>query len=201
MKTLFLDIGGVLLTNGWGRNSRQLAAEQFKLDYAEMDERHHLSFDTYEQGKMTLDEYLSRIVFYEPRSFLPEDFKQFMYSRSQPYPDMLALVRRLKARHGLKIAVVSNEGRELTSYRINTFGLGDFVDFFIVSSFVHFRKPDKDIYQLALDIAHIPPELVAYVDDRLLFVQEASQEGLLSIHHQGYESTRAELAKLGLTDD
>ena len=61
--TLLLDIGGVLLTNGWGRNSRKLAAETFSLDHDDMEERHHLTFDTYEEGKLSLDEYLNRVVF------------------------------------------------------------------------------------------------------------------------------------------
>ncbi len=56
IKTLFLDIGGVLLTNGWDHNSRQKAIEYFKLDGDEMNERHHLTFDTFEEGKLTLNE-------------------------------------------------------------------------------------------------------------------------------------------------
>src|SRR5512142_1352394 len=149
--TLFLDIGGVLLTNGWDHNSRKRAAETFGLDYEEMSERHHLTFDTYEEGKLSLDEYLKRVVFYEPRHFSPEAFKQFMFDQSQPFPDMLALMQELKARYNRKIAVVSNEGRELTVYRIARYGLAAFVDFFICSCFVHYRKPDEDIFRIALD--------------------------------------------------
>ena len=84
--TLFLDIGGVLLTNGWDRNIRIRAAEKFGLDQDEMNERHHLTFDTYEEGKLSLDEYLHRVVFYQDRSFSPEEFKAFMYAQSQPFP-------------------------------------------------------------------------------------------------------------------
>jgi len=79
--TLFLDIGGVLLTNGWDRKARQLAAETFHLDHSEFDERHHLTFDTYEEGKLSLDEYLDRVVFCEERPFSREAFKAFMFSR------------------------------------------------------------------------------------------------------------------------
>src|SRR5690242_10363394 len=83
VETLFVDIGGVLLTNGWDRGSRQRAAQVFDLDYAEVDERHHLTFDTYEEGKLTLDEYLDRVIFYEPRKFSHKDFRDFMYAQSQ----------------------------------------------------------------------------------------------------------------------
>ncbi len=201
MKALFLDVGGVLLTNGWDRSMRQRAAETFHLDYADMDERHHLTFDTFESGKLTLDEYLNRTIFYRERPFSREEFKSFMFSQSKPYPQMIGWVRALKARYPLKVAVVSNEGRELTVYRVHTFGLAEFVDFFIVSSFVHFRKPDRDIYRMALDIAQVSPEQVAYVDDRLMFVEVAQSLGIRGIHHTGYESTRDTLKVLGLAVD
>ena len=58
--TLFLDIGGVLLTSGWDRKSRQLTITRFQLDGEETEERHHLIFHLYEEGKLTFDEYLER---------------------------------------------------------------------------------------------------------------------------------------------
>ena len=158
VSALFLDVGGVLLTNGWDRSMRQRAVEAFRLDYDEMDERHHLTFDTYEEGKLSLDEYLNRVVFYKDRTFSREEFKAFMFAQSQPYPRMIELVRDIKRSDGVKVAVVSNEGRELTVHRIQKFGLAEFVDFFIASCFVHFRKPDADIYRLALDVAQVSPE-------------------------------------------
>ena len=198
--TLFLDVGGVLLTNGWDRSMRERAAEKFTLDYHELDERHHLTFDTYEEGKLTLDDYLDRVIFYEPRSFTREEFRDFMFAQSLPFFQMIELVRSLRRQYRLKVAVVSNEGRELAIYRIKKFGLGEFVDFFIVSSFVHFRKPDPDIFRLALDVAQVSAEHVMYVEDRALFVQVAESLGMRGIRHLGYEATRAALAALGLQE-
>jgi putative hydrolase of the HAD superfamily len=198
LTTLFLDIGGVLLTNGWDHNARQRAAQVFELDIEEMNERHHLTFDTYEEGKLSLGEYFDRVVFYEERSFSREEFRSFMFAQSEAYPEMIDLVRGLKAKYGLKIAAVSNEGRELTTYRIQKFGLGTFIEFFISSCFVHFRKPDEDIYRVALDVAQVPPEHVAYIEDRAMFVEVAMQLGIHGIQHTGYESTRRALEAYGL---
>lgn len=195
---LFLDVGGVLLTNGWDRSMRKRAAEAFGLDGNEMDDRHHLTFDTYELGKLTLDEYLDRMVFYKERRFSREEFKEFMFAESRPFPEMLDLIRGLKKAYDLKIAVVSNEGRELTTYRIQKFGLAEFVDFFIASSFVHFRKPDADIYRMALDVAQVPLDRVVYIEDRLMFVEVAQGLGIRAVHHIDFESTRASLGSLGL---
>jgi hypothetical protein len=61
MACLFVDLGGVLLTNGWDHTARKRAGKKFNLDYAEMEERHDQTFDTYEEGKLTLDEYLRRV--------------------------------------------------------------------------------------------------------------------------------------------
>ncbi len=197
--TLFLDIGGVLLTNGWDTISRKRAAECFHLEYEEMDERHHLTFDTYEQGKLSLDEYLERVVFHKERAFSRGEFKSFMFSQSHSFPEMIELVRRLKECYGLKIAVISNEGRELTEYRIRTFELGSFVDLFVSSCFIHIRKPDKDIYRIALDITQAAPGQAVYIDDRPMFVEVARSLEIRGIVHIGYESTKEQLAEFGLS--
>jgi putative hydrolase of the HAD superfamily len=199
--TLFTDIGGVLLTNGWDRKARAEAAQLFNLDLIEIEERHHLTFDTYEVGKITLDEYLDRLVFYEDRDYSKEDFKEFMVSKSLPYHDMIKLICDLKKKYNLKVAVISNEGRELNQYRISTFKLNEFVDFFISSSFVHFRKPDADIFKVAIDISQSDVETSVYIDDRMLFVQIAEGLGLTGICHTDYEDTKIKLEQLGLSVD
>jgi putative hydrolase of the HAD superfamily len=199
--TLFLDIGGVLLTNGWDHHARKRAATSFKLELADMEDRHHLTFDTFEEGKLTLEEYLDRVVFYQKRPFTRAQFRRFMFAQSKPYPEMIELVAQLKVRHGLKIAVVSNEARELNSHRIRKFKLNGFVDFFISSCFVHLRKPDADIFRLALDIAQVPANQVVYIENTPMFIRIAEGLGIQSILHRDYRSTCAKLASFGLRND
>ena len=198
---LFLDLGGVMLTNGWDRKSREAAAKKFNLDLDELNDRHRMTFDTYESGKLSLEEYLQRSVFYTDRPFTMEQFRSFMFAQSVAYPEMIDLIKGLKARYNLNIAVVNNEGRELNEYRIKTFFLNEFVDFFISSCFVHFRKPDADIWKIALDIAQVPREEVVYIDDRPMFVQVAEGLGLKGIIHnyKNIGATRDALAALGLS--
>ena len=199
--TLFLDVGGVLLSNGWDHHARERAATNFELDLAEMDDRHHLTFDTYEEGKLTLEEYLSRTVFYKERPCTRAQFREFMFAQSQPHPEMIELVTQLKARHKLKIAVLSNEAREVNAYRIAKFKLNGFVDFFISSCFVHLRKPNADIFRLALDITQTPAHQVLYIENTPMFVQIAEGLGIRSILHTDYKSTCAKLASFGLHKD
>ncbi len=199
--TLFVDIGGVLLTNGWGRALRKKTAEKFELDYLEMDQRHNLTYDTYELGKTSWDVYLQRIIFYKPRPFTIAEVKKWVLEEAKPFPEMISLVRKLREVHHLKIAVVSNEGRELATDRILRYHLHEFVDFFIVSSFVHFRKPDEDIYRVALDVAQVHPEHVAYLEDRPMFVEVANSLGINGVLVAENDATGAQkkLADLGLT--
>jgi len=197
--TLFLDIGGVLLTNGWDNNIRKNAADKFGLNFEELNERHHLTFDTYEEGKLSLDEYLNRIVFYQERSFSRDEFKAFMYDQSRHFKDMIELMCGLKAQYSLQVAAVSNEGRELTVYRVQQFKLGSFIDFFISSCFVHYRKPDADMFRIALDIAQVNPQQVVYIDDRPMFVEVAQGMEIRGIIHKGYETTQKELEAMGLS--
>ena len=195
---LFLDIGGVLLTNGWDRRIRQDAAQKFGLDFEDLNERHTMSFNTYEEGKLNLDTYLNQVVFNRERPFTREEFKAFMFAQSKPKVEMINLMSGLKWKHRLKTAAISNEGRELTVYRIQKFDLTAFIDFFVSSCFVHFRKPDVDLYRMALDISQAEPARSVYIDDRELFVEIAQSLGINGIHHTDFGVTRNALKDLGL---
>ena len=199
LSVLFLDIGGLILTNGWDRAMRRRAAETFGLDFDEMNERHNLTFDTYERGLLSLEEYLRRVVFHHDRPFTPAQFKTFMFEQSQLLNGNLELFRKVADEYGLQVVAISNEGRELAIHRIHKFHLTDFMDFFIISSFVRFRKPDEDIFRLALDLAQVQPEQAIYIDDRLLFVEVAQGMGIHSIYHEDLKKTCQSLEDLGLT--
>ncbi|HTB07364.1 MAG TPA: HAD-IA family hydrolase [Bacteroidia bacterium] len=189
--TLFLDIGGVLLSNGWGAEQRTKAIEHFKLDSSEMNERHHLTFDTYEEGKLDFKEYLKRIVFYEERQFSEDEFIKFMFKQSLVYQDAINFFKEIKKQNNLKVIAVNNEGRELNAYRITEFKLNELFDAFVSSSFVHMRKPDADIFRMAIDISQTTPEHSLYIDDRLMFVEVAKSLGMYGIHYQGLEKTKS----------
>jgi putative hydrolase of the HAD superfamily len=196
--TLFVDVGEVLLTNGWDHLARRRAAKKFKLDWAEMEQRHRLVFETHEEGKLSFEGYLGWVVFYEKRTFTRNQFRDFMFAQSKAYPRMLELVAKLKVRHGLKIVVVSNESREVNAHRIRTFKLDRLVDTFISSCFVGMRKPDVEIFRLALDIAQTPPAQAVFIDNTPMFAQIAEGLGIRSILHVDYESTLAKLDSFGL---
>ena len=198
---LFVDIGGVLLTDGWSHESSKLAAKKFGLNFKELNKRHAEALGAYELGKLTMGEFLSLVVFCEKQPFTQAQFLKFLFAQSKSYPEMIELIRKLKAKYGLKIIVVSNEGHELNAYRIRKFKLNEFVDSFISSCFVHISKPDADIFRLALDITQARPRQVVYIENTMMFVQIAESLGIRTILHTDYSSTCAKLASLGLQID
>lgn len=195
---LFLDIGGVVLSDGWGHVFRSRAATKFQIDYDELEDRHQQAWAAHELDQITMDAYLDLVVFHCSRPFTKAQFIAFIYEQSQADEQMLALIRSIKRTHGLKIIVVSNEGRELNDYRIRTFNLGNLVDTFISSCYVHLRKPDTAIFRLALDVSRVPVDNIISIDNTAMHVQVAEALGIRSILHTDLQSTADQLASFGL---
>ena len=196
LKILFFDIGGILLTNGWGHESRHEAAKRFGLDYDEVNALHNFIFNVYEIGSITLDEYLDTVIFNHPRDFVREDFKEFIYAQSVELPDMLKWLKEWKKNCGFRIISINNEGKELNDYRVKKFKLHEFFDAFVSSCEVKMRKPDPGIFKLAMGIAQVTPQQCVYFDDRIMLVNAAQKLGIRSFQHTDLASTKAILEKL-----
>jgi len=194
IRTILLDVGGVLLTNGWDRKLRALAVQQFSLDAQETEIRHQLLFEDFERGKITFKDYLKHLIFFKKRAFTLEDFQEFIFSAVKPYPEMLTLMAESKAQHSYKLGILSNEGQELAIQRFQKFPFfKEHIDFYIVSGFVGFRKPDPRIYQLALNISQTTPQEILYIDDRATNLEPAKNLGIQTICHINWRSTQTAL--------
>jgi putative hydrolase of the HAD superfamily len=196
--TMFWDVGGVILSNGWDRPARAEAARKFAIDLAEFEDRHELANTGFENGKVTLATYLHRTVFYRPRAFSEQEFRDFMFSQSKELPGTRALLDELAQSGRYLLATLNNEAMELNLYRIEHFNLRrDFTAFFS-SCFVGARKPDREIYQIALEVTQRPPENCLFIDDRALNLENARQLGMHAIQFQDAKQLREDLAALGV---
>jgi putative hydrolase of the HAD superfamily len=196
--TIFWDIGGVILTNGWDLPARREAAVKFSLNADDFEERHELANPAFEVGRATLDQYLERTVFYCKRSFSPSDFKDFMYARSGEFPEPRAIVDRIAASGRYLIAVINNEGAELNDYRIEKFSLRRTFASFFSSCYVGLRKPSPAIYELALKVTQRTPGECIFVDDRAINVESARQLGMDAIVFQDAKQLGEELRGRGI---
>ncbi len=193
---LFFDVGGILLTNGWGHESREEASRRFGLNYEEVDDLHTFIFNVYEAGSVDLDEYLDTVIFNHPRDFAREDFKQFMFEQSKELPDMLAWLKEWKKDCGFRIISINNEGKELNDYRVKKFKLHQCFDAFISSCEVGIRKPDPKIFRLAMGVAQALPQQCVYFDDRKMFALAAQKLGIRAYQHISFEDTKEILEKI-----
>jgi putative hydrolase of the HAD superfamily len=197
---LISDIGGVLGTNGWGSDLRAKVVSHFGLEAEEpeIDRRHHLMFDSYERGFLSFQQYLKYVFFFKPRDFELATLRDVIYEGSISWPANIDLFYRVKKANGLKLGLISNEGQGITEHRVGKFGLRAVTDFMIVSHFVHMRKPDSQIWQLALDLAQVEAQEAIYVDDRKMFVQVAQDLGFTSFQHVSLDDTIRRFEDLGL---
>jgi len=195
---IFWDIGGVLLSNAWDHTQRMAALEHFRLDEEEFHSRHEMVVSSFERGKISLEEYLDRTVFYRNRAFSRDEFRDFMFSLSQPMPDVLAFARALADSGKYFMGTINNESRELNSYRIEKYRLREIFRLFVSSCFVGLRKPESGIYRLTVDITQINPQECCFIDDRALNLECAAKLGMRTIQMQTLEQLREDLAKLGV---
>lgn len=199
--TIFWDNGGVILTNGWDRGSRREAVEKFQLDWADFEDRHELMLNAFECGHLSLDDYLRRTVFYRPRPYAMQDFKDFMFSQSKPFPESLDFLGKLAARRRWMMAALNNESTEINEYRIHKFHLRDYFEAFFSSCYLGLRKPGREIYNLALRITQSAPHECLLIDDRELNLECARELGMNAIQYQDVARLCADLAQYGITTD
>lgn len=196
--TLFWDIGGVILTNGWDHNSRMEAVQMFGLDWEEYRERHDLSFPAFDAGQITLNQYLDRTLFYRTRPFCREEFTAFMFAQSKEYPDSRAVLSDVARTGKYYVASINNEPRELNQYRIEAFNLRKDFQAFFSSCYLNARKPEETIYKIALEVTQRPPENSVFIDDRPLNLENPRRLGMHVVHFQNAKQLRTDLQTLGI---
>jgi len=198
IQALFWDVGGVLLSNAWDHTERDLAIEHFLLSKPEFEERHKELVVPFEEGRLSLDEYLNRTVFYQSQTFSREEFKQFMFSLSRPKVQSLELARSLSSKCEYAMATINNESRDLNKYRIQKFELAEIFDVFVSSCFVGIRKPDERIYRLALELTQFSAEECVFIDDRQENLTGAEKVGIRTVLMQDAQQLRRDLQSLGI---
>jgi putative hydrolase of the HAD superfamily len=196
--TLFFDIGGVILTNGWDRDGRREAAQTFGLDWEDFQDRHDLSFPAFDAGQITLNQYLDRTLFYRSRTFTREEFTAFMFAQSKEFPETRAILSALARTGKYLIAAINNEPLELNQYRIEAFQLRKDFQAFFSSCYLNARKPEETIYRIALEVTQRPPESCVFIDDRALNLENPRRLGMNVVHHQNAPQLRQDLQSLGI---
>jgi len=197
IKTLFFDIGGVILSNGWDRHQRRRTVEEFGLDYDEFQDRHDFVAHDFETGNLDLEEYLTRTIFYRDRNFTRAAVTASIFGHSQALPESIAFLDELSTT-GLQLASLNNESREINEHRIHTFGLNERLSLFLSSCYLGVKKPEAAIYELALRITQRRAEECVFIDDRSLNLECAADVGIDGILFSDVADLRRQLTARGL---
>lgn len=199
ISTILWDVGGVLLTNGWDRQQRDAVLTLFGLDEADFERRHAEVDQAWEKDEIGADEYLRHTVFFEPRNFTQAQFLDAMRAESALLADSaMGILREVSASEEYVLATVNNESRVMNEYRLTKFNLLDEFDAFFSSCYLGLRKPDRKIYQVALDVLQRDPERVVFIDDRAENVAAAASLGIHGVRYEGSEMLASELVRLGV---
>ena len=196
IRHIFFDIGGVLGSNGWDREQRQRAVERFDLAGDDFQWRHEEVMGEWEEGRITLDEYLDVAVFYTPRQFSREEFIEFMYSQSIPDESTISIARELSRQAGYTLMTLNNEAEELNIFRIEKFGISQIFEAFLSSCWIGVRKPIRRFYYRALGIAHAEPATSLFIDDRQQNLTPARSLGMNVILFTSAAQLRSDLERL-----
>jgi putative hydrolase of the HAD superfamily len=190
---LFWDIGGVLLTNGWDRHARADAARQFQFEHADFEARHARVVESFDSGGMSLDEYMDETLFFRRREFTREAFKEFVYAQSKPFPEVLRVAEMFAARPDCFMAALNNESLPLNRYRIDRFNLGRLFRCFFSSCYLGVRKPNRRIYEIALQVTQARPEDCVFIDDRPENLEPAQELNIRTVRFVDAEQLRKDL--------
>ncbi|HET6761771.1 MAG TPA: HAD-IA family hydrolase [Gemmatimonadaceae bacterium] len=196
IRHIFFDIGGVLGSNGWDREQRQRAVERFALNAEDFQWRHEEVIGEWEEGRMTLDEYLDIAVFHTERNFSRAEFIDFMHSQSVPNDDAIAIARLLSRQAGYTLMTLNNESEELNAYRIEKFGISPIFEAFLSSCWLGVRKPIRRFYHRALGIAHAEPASSLFIDDRQQNLTPATTLGMNVVLFESAAQLRSDLERL-----
>ena len=199
IRAIFWDVGGVLLTNAWDHTQRMQALDHFQIDQKEFHDRHEMVVSSFERGKISLDEYLSRTVFFRKRSVTREEFREYILSLSEPLPGMIEFAQSLSNTGKYLMGTINNESRELNYFRMEKFGLRNIFRLFFSSCFVGLRKPEEGIYRLVLETTQITAAECCFIDDRSINVEAAAQMGMRAVEMHTLDQLREELRNLGVS--
>ena len=158
--------------------------------------RHEEVIAEWEEGRITLDEYLDIAVFYTERDFTRDEFRDFMCAQSVPDQDTIDVARTLAKAPRYTLMTLNNESEELNIYRIDSFGIAEIFEAFVSSCWLGVRKPMRRFYNRALGIAHAEPASSLFIDDRQQNLTPARSLGMNTILFQSAKQLRSDLERL-----
>jgi HAD superfamily hydrolase (TIGR01509 family) len=197
IRTLFWDIGGVVLTNGWDIDQRTKVLSRLGVDLEAYEEVHERANYYWERGLITAKEFFAQTVLNpNPKLDLTFDivWKQVCAQSKVLHPECLDILAELKRQGRYRLATLNNESRELNGHRLDAFKLRSLFDYFICSGYVHEMKPLPGVYRSAIDISGFEARTALFIDDKEENCESAKVLGMQTIWFKNPEQLCTALA-------
>ncbi|HBV02145.1 MAG: hypothetical protein UV78_C0021G0021 [Parcubacteria group bacterium GW2011_GWA2_43_17] len=196
-KAIFFDNGGVLCQEGYTLGVQNYEKE-FNIPKGEFYKivHDHQGWEDFTLGLITQAEYLAmcqkraREYFFNARRFI-----ELINEATVPNIELINYIKQDLAPH-YNIGIISNNSKEVFESLMKKVNLDESVKYKIVSCYIHERKPDKKMFQIALAQAGIQGEESIYVDDRPDRIDGAKESGMrIIIYKNNFQQFKEELAK------
>jgi putative hydrolase of the HAD superfamily len=202
IRAVISDFGGVLTTPLTG--SFAVFAERTGMTMAELGgalgaivarEGAHPLYEL-ECGRMTEAEFVARLeralLEHCGREVSCTGFSEALWDGLAPNPPMIGLMAALRA-EGYRMALVTNNVREWEARWRAMAPIDDIFELVIDSAFVGMRKPDPEIYELALNGLGVAGEECLFVDDLERNCVAARAIGMRTVTYREADQAVAEI--------
>jgi HAD superfamily hydrolase (TIGR01509 family) len=201
IRTIFWDLGGVVLTNGWDPGQRKRVLSRLGVNLEAYEELHDRANYYWERGLLTAKDFFSQTVLLpNPKLDLTFDmlWPQVCAASKVLHPECLDMLAELKQMGRYRIATLNNESRELNEYRLDAFKLRSLFDYFICSGYVHEMKPNLGIYKSAIDISGFAASSALFIDDKPENCAAAEAVGMHAIRFESPAQLCTALVEYGI---
>lgn len=198
IETIFFDLGGVLIDFSHEKMCKNLSSYcQIPLDEMKKFFFEEGMSDAYERGVISSEDLHEALSHRSPQPLNYEDLLDAAAQIFSPKPEMAALLEKLKA-EGIRLILLSNTCEAHFWHAQRYFGFLDLFDGFALSYEVKARKPERAIYDAALNLGNTAVEKCFYTDDIPEYVTAAKAYGIDSHLFENFEKLSEALDKRGL---
>ncbi len=201
IRTIFWDLGGVLLTNGWDVHQRAHVLSSLGVNLPAYEAVHDIYNYFWERGLASAQDFFRDTV------LLPNPQLQLTFDQLWPlvcaeskilHPECFDILAALQASGRYRLATLNNESRELNAHRLDAFDLRRFFSYFLCSGYLHEMKPAPGFYRYAIEISGLPPSSALFIDDKDENCAAARALGMQTILFESPGQLQHELHHLGI---
>ncbi len=193
-KWIIFDVSGVLThwtfrnPKGYEINGKHFDGKKIELLYESLEYKEYMT------GRISYRKFLEAFFGNQNLDMTVGEFSAIFENDLRPIKGIHELIKKLSSNY--KIALASNEGKELAEIRIKKSGVERYVSKKIISYQIGKLKPEKDFFIKTLEILGAKPYECLFIDDSPLNVEAAIAVGIKSLVFTDTSKLKQDLEKI-----